>query len=620
MEQAGPVAAPAGDDRRRQVRNPGGMRGREGRVDYSVPSRPTPGFWDCIFREIRGLLASVLRALAPSEPSTPTPAAALASVSIGVAFLLVGLCIGSVIATLISLICNDDSDRTAAKDATTTGGAVGRLVAGSAGVGTGVAIDASGLIDTQTCPAAILGFLPRGMDFGVVAGFCVGLLLGGSFSNSGGIAISGVAVGAVPPCTSSSVAFVHKSLSRLRITASRLAHDTDALAMFAFGAAGTIVISTITFGADAGAGVVMGVAAGSAFATVISGNAVLLVLGVFFPMSIVYGSSSACAVGTWFGGIVGLQLWVRWAQDLLLYHPRRYSDNGSSLIGPQLMGDRLYVVEKVDYTFQGLIVGELAQSALLLRPQDQRAEVVWVTFGGNAMLATDWFYFLAGLLRLGGPTGLSAAFLLVDYPGYGWNAGRPGPAAVLESSRNALRAGLARLAAVASDDGANASPPPEVHLFGHSLGAAAASQLALKLAQEGCRTGCLVISAPFLSVPHMAECILCGVPPPGGGFSSTRPFLWLLLRLFVPHRWNNAAVVPAAAKAGWRLGVVHGVKDALVPVTMGRELRHLAEKAASASGLENNTVLIEVPAAAHNDVLAIALREYAALMGFAAGA
>merc|ERR1712098_890396 len=98
----------------------------------------------------------------------------------------------------------------------------------------------------------------------------------------------------------------------------------------------------------------------------------------------------------------------------------------------------------------------------------------------------------------------------------------------------------------------------QVHLLGHSLGAAAAIQLSYALAREGMAVGSLVLSAPFLSVPHMAKLILGGALPP-----ALRPLLSPLLQIFVPHRWDNASLLPMAAKAGWRIAIVHGSMDTM---------------------------------------------------------
>lgn len=308
-------------------------------------------------------------------------------------------------------------------------------------------------------------------------------------------------------------------------------------------------------------------------------------------------------------------------------------------------------MERIQYSLPGPPLGGccLEQFAFLIRPHGQPAGLLWVVFGGNAMLATDWFQFVEGILKCHaamqgggggngsiprrpggdveaaedgvssqgvapvGPTpadGPLPAFLLIDYPGYGSNAGRTSPMAVLEASRHALRETLLRLGA---ENAALGLAAPEVHLLGHSLGCAAASQLAVRLSRERCPSqppGCLLISAPFLSVPCMAERVVGSMLSP-----ALRPLLPPLTRVLVPHRWNNAAKVPAAAKAGWRVNIIHGLLDQIVPATMGRELHRLACAASGAGG--HNPVFVEVHKAAHNDVLLRALPEYAKLMATA---
>lgn len=79
-----------------------------------------------------------------------------------------------------------------------------------------------------------------------------------------------------------------------------------------------------------------------------------------------------------------------------------------------------------------------------------------------------------------------------------------------------------------------------------------------------------------------------------------------LLAAIVPHCWDNVGAVRGAAKAGWRLAIVHGTKDNIVPVDMGRRLCLLAGPPAE---------FLEVPSASHNDVVLVALPEYARVMG-----
>merc|ERR1719265_572818 len=71
--------------------------------------------------------------------------------------------------------------------------------------------------------------------------------------------------------------------------------------------------------------------------------------------------------------------------------------------------------------------------------------------------------------------------------------GKPDPGGILEASNRAVSAGLARFK----------DSKPQIHVLGHSLGSACALQLAAKLAAGGYPAGRLVLSAPFLSIPHV---------------------------------------------------------------------------------------------------------------------
>eukprot|EP00929_Paragymnodinium_shiwhaense_P054947 TRINITY_DN27547_c0_g1_i1.p1 TRINITY_DN27547_c0_g1~~TRINITY_DN27547_c0_g1_i1.p1 ORF type:complete len:544 (+),score=100.33 TRINITY_DN27547_c0_g1_i1:262-1893(+) len=528
---------------------------------------------------VRSWLASAKRAVRSSdEPAAPmTPHSALMTMAFGLLALIFGCLMGVVVAA-------------------TAGPPELTEIAQASDVGSVLSVR-----------PVNLGALPSGAAYGLGAGLTAGLALGGSFTAVAGVNSMG---GDAQQQPSSKSGALRQVLQKFSSTVYGATSEPEALTALVVGAAG-LSLAAITSGGAACLGMLLAAASGFALGGLCGGTAALFLLGLSLTSGSSLGAGSGCVVGCLVGCTIGLRLWIRCLQDKFLYHPRKYSDDGASLVGTQKLGERPYVVEKLTYTFQGLLLGELEQSCILLRPQSQQAEVLWVTFGGNAMLATDWLYFIIGLLKMDHPSSPSAAFLLVDYPGYGWNHGRPAPVSVLDSSRRALKAALSSLTA----DG---TPSPDVHIIGHSLGAAAATQLAVQLGREGCQTGRLVLSAPFLSIPHMAECILCGMPhsPCEGGLGPlAQPLARLLLRLLVPHHWNNAANVPAANKAGWRLGVVHGTKDGIVPVTMGRELHRLSKKAASAG----EAVFVEVPKAAHNDVLLMALPHYARLMGFLGG-
>ncbi|MCA1764735.1 MAG: hypothetical protein LC633_00515 [Desulfobulbaceae bacterium] len=120
-------------------------------------------------------------------------------------------------------------------------------------------------------------------------------------------------------------------------------------------------------------------------------------------------------------------------QHRLIYYPRSY-------VGKPPLPERGEVL--------GYNTGQGRQAAFYLPPAGDPGQVpgrLWLMFGGNASLALDWL----GLIKdFPDP---EAAFLLVDYPGYGRSEGRPGPAAILESAETALLALAAHLGAPPAD-------------------------------------------------------------------------------------------------------------------------------------------------------------------------
>eukprot|EP00928_Gymnodinium_smaydae_P063968 TRINITY_DN47418_c0_g1_i2.p2 TRINITY_DN47418_c0_g1~~TRINITY_DN47418_c0_g1_i2.p2 ORF type:complete len:279 (-),score=57.64 TRINITY_DN47418_c0_g1_i2:20-856(-) len=270
------------------------------------------------------------------------------------------------------------------------------------------------------------------------------------------------------------------------------------------------------------------------------------------------------------------------------------------------------------------------------------------------MLALDWLPFLTRVLAVetrfdSSPT---IAFLLVDYPGYGGNEGRQSERAFLEASCEALRVALSHW-----EEGSK----PAVHMLGHSLGAAAAAQLACNPGSD-IQPGRLIMSASFTSIPDMAIEMLYGsfhepdlaevvsdartqgsVEERQGFFPRGRPqgrIRWsswrglladLLLSSFdlgvaaavrmkpflrkfvwyvVPDVWDNVEQVQNAVDAGWKVGFVHGAIDRLVPCSMSRELWR-----AGRSRGEN----VNVADVGHDDLLLAAPVAYAQLMGLPTG-
>ncbi|CAJ1377141.1 unnamed protein product [Effrenium voratum] len=278
---------------------------------------------------------------------------------------------------------------------------------------------------------------------------------------------------------------------------------------------------------------------------------------------------------------------IRWVavklQNALLYHPRPIHGNPTyeALLAQatQHLQRYGYTVEALNYTSKG------QQTALLVRPEPQRPSPLWLVFGGNAMVSVDWLPFCDRVLSSKDGSVGKPSLLLVDYPGYGDNSGEPSPGSVLEASKRALERVLEHLPA----------PPESVNLFGHSLGAAAAAQLAVELLRSDRPPGRLLLSSPFLSLEDMAS-VLLGGPR------------WLL-RGLITHHWDNAKAVPAAAAGGWQVFIVHPKRDEIVPVAQGQELQKFVEKQGK------SCQLVQPEGCGHNDVLFAALGTYAALLG-----
>jgi len=136
-------------------------------------------------------------------------------------------------------------------------------------------------------------------------------------------------------------------------------------------------------------------------------------------------------------------------------------------------------------------------------------------------------------------TFIAAGFgvLLPEYRGYGGNPGSP--------TEDGLYAdGRAALAFAAEQDVA----PGRVVLLGESLGTGVAVQMAVEQ-----RVAALVLQAPYSSVADVAQ-----------GDFPLLPVWWL-----VRDRFDS---VDKIARVGVPLFVVHGERDAVVPVRFGRAL------------------------------------------------
>jgi pimeloyl-ACP methyl ester carboxylesterase len=155
---------------------------------------------------------------------------------------------------------------------------------------------------------------------------------------------------------------------------------------------------------------------------------------------------------------------------------------------------------------------------------------------------------------------LSAAILVVDYPGYGRSEGSPSQEALTE-------AGVA-----AFDLLEELAPGRPRAVVGWSLGAAVALQVAERRADEVAAVGLL---SPWSRLADVAG----------------RHYPSLLVRLLLPESWDSIA---AAKRYGGPTLVVHGGRDAIIPATQGRQV----------AGSLAQSQWLEIETAGHNDLLA----------------
>jgi pimeloyl-ACP methyl ester carboxylesterase len=203
-----------------------------------------------------------------------------------------------------------------------------------------------------------------------------------------------------------------------------------------------------------------------------------------------------------------------------------------------------------------LEAGAEAVSAWYLPPTADAAPVVLMLHGNGENLETMRQADLFGDFGRQG-----AGVLAVDYPGYGRSAGTPSEDANLA----AAEAGWDWL-------GRNAPGRPRV-VAGWSLGAAVAAQLA---ARRGNEVAGVMLLSPW---DRLAEVARIHFPA-------------FMVGALLPEKYDSAA---AAARIAAPALVVHGDRDDIIPVKLGRRLYE---------ALPEPKRWVEVRGAGHNDLLA----------------
>jgi len=241
-------------------------------------------------------------------------------------------------------------------------------------------------------------------------------------------------------------------------------------------------------------------------------------------------------------------------QHALVYHPRAYDESYVySLPGKGI--EINYTVANAKY---------VAFYVPGIYPTPKR---LWVAFCGNGSLALDW----TSILKEYPPGG--DAFLLIDYPGYGKNAGY----ATIASTRLSADAALKALTEKLQTD--------EDHLtlctIGHSLGAAVALDFAANHHVQR-----IVLISPFTTLREEAASIFGG---------------WVahLLMESYDNRENLREAMKRSPDA--KVAIFHGVDDEVIPVRMGRELAREFPfvEFSAVKGADHVTVLNH----AHDDII-----------------
>ncbi|HUF26725.1 MAG TPA: alpha/beta hydrolase [Gemmatimonadaceae bacterium] len=190
---------------------------------------------------------------------------------------------------------------------------------------------------------------------------------------------------------------------------------------------------------------------------------------------------------------------------------------------------------------------------------------VLIAFHGNADLAVWQIPWAREVARRTG-----WVVFLAEYRGYGGATGKPTYAGSRRDASAANRAAAEFLGAT----------PERTALFGHSLGSAIATELAVEIGPRA-----LILQSPFSSAREMARIIVA------------RPLdrLWALVSRV---HFDTEARVATLDTPVW---VAHGTRDFIIPVRMGREV-HAAARIPGE--------LLLVAGAGHNDLPDIAGESY----------
>lgn len=217
-------------------------------------------------------------------------------------------------------------------------------------------------------------------------------------------------------------------------------------------------------------------------------------------------------------------------QERLLYLPNAGREHVAT------PADRGLAWEAVTLTTED----DVALDAWWVPAPEPRASLLF--FHGNAGNISHRLESIAQFHRLG------LSVLIVDYRGYGRSEGRPSEAGTALDARAAWQ----WLRDVVSE-------PDEIVVFGRSLGAAVAAELAASLEQQQAAPAAVILESPFRSVPALAQ----------------------QLYPFLPVRWLARIDYPVetyVTQISAPLLVIHSHDDEIIPFAQGEAVYRAAQE------------------------------------------
>ena len=235
-------------------------------------------------------------------------------------------------------------------------------------------------------------------------------------------------------------------------------------------------------------------------------------------------------------------------EDRFIFHPDHVTDRDPSHIGVRF--------EDVFFTTQD----GLRLHGWFIPHQDARATLVW--FHGNAGNISGRLLNIKLLHDR-----INTNIFIFDYRGYGRSEGTVSEKGTYLDGEAAINYLLGRHEAAAR----------RLILFGRSLGAAVAAEMAIRFASLG-----LILESPFVSIPEMARAIFPSLP-----------IAWLLQTRYDTMEKVRLVKTPIL--------VLHGDRDATVPFAQGKRVFEIAS---------HPKKFHRIVGASHNDTFLVGGEEY----------